>query len=264
MNRRRIATALCWPCLAGLLSCAGAPPSPWGGGGKAAPDWPAHRARLQAMSEWRTAGKIVLRPFHAKVEAAAQRGRGSPPPHGGGTARLRWMQRGAAAQLELSGPMGAKPVIVESDGHGGGRVFRDGAWTSLPAGRQTLERVLGWPLPLEYLPWWLRGLPAPMNDTELRIRDAHLAQLRQGGWILDYGDFRRYGEVLLPGSIRFARADALPKTAASASAPANTITPDTAPPDTAPPNVAPAQRGGESATNAASGRILLRRWEITP
>ena len=200
------------------------------------PDWETHRAQLQSLKSWQARGKILVR--DAVSQASHQ---GSKP---GASARLRWSQGGDAARLELSGPLGASPVIVEISEashkkNTSGRIFRDGTWGSLAAGREALERDLGWPLPLECLPWWLRGLPAPpgggcpsSDDPRLDLKEARLVRLRQGGWTLEYADYRPYGGALLPGSIRF----------------------------TGPP----AGKNQSGPKQAASGRILLRRWELEP
>ena len=175
-----------------LAACATTPPPAME---EAGIGWEPHHQQLEELENWSFSGKIAVRQGDEADSA-----------------RLRWTQRGEQLRVEISGPIGFKQMLVESDG-GSGRVYRDGRWTELKEGQWRLERELGWPLPLDLLPWWLRGIPAPgVAPDELKLVQGRLALLRQADWQLEYseyqavnqpGDAAESGSVELPSLIRF-------------------------------------------------------------
>ena len=106
---------------------------------------------------------------------------------------------------ELSGPVGMKQFRLVSEG-AEIRIFKDGHWQSLDSAEQALQEQLGWSLPLQYLPWWLRGLPAPqLRPDELDISAGRLRSLRQAGWTVEYPDYQVINTHTLPRTILFRR-----------------------------------------------------------
>jgi outer membrane lipoprotein LolB len=171
--------------IAVLSACTTTAPTP-----SVATDWQHHRDRIAAVTTWGFTGKVSI-----KTADSAE------------NARLRWSQGPASLQLEVSGPMGVKPVLFERQGTSL-RVFRDKKWQSLDSETDALEAELGWPLPLKLLPWWLRGLPAPGADTGNReFTDGRLASLQQAGWTLHYEAYAVVAGLSLPSRIRFQRRD---------------------------------------------------------
>jgi len=168
-----------------LLGACGTTPEPG-----SAQSWEERRRALAALTDWGFSGKVAIR-----------------TPRGADSASLRWTQTGTRSRLEVSGPAGLKRLILEREGDGG-RVFKDRQWRALADARTALETELGWPLPLEYLPWWLRGLPAPdIPVGRLEIRDERLVHLSQAGWTLEYTAYRAGAPECLPGSISFRGTD---------------------------------------------------------
>jgi len=94
-------------------------------------------------------------------------------------------------ELDLASPLGNTLARLHTGTHG--------AWLQLPdedGGLRTLrdghaqalsERVLGYPLPLEGLPWWIEGMPAPAR-TPAQAARVHYADnglpehIEQDGW----------------------------------------------------------------------------------
>ncbi len=162
--------------LAALSACTTQPSAP-----TVADNWIQHQETVAALSNWEFSGKVAI-----KTAAGAD------------SARLHWLQQGDQLRLEISGPVGFKKIIFERDGS---RLkgFRNKQW-------QALEAELGWPLPLELLPWWLRGLPAPeVAITSRHLEDGRLQELRQDGWTLHYLAYATVDGISLPSSIRFKR-----------------------------------------------------------
>jgi outer membrane lipoprotein LolB len=171
--------------LALVAGCASSPRAPI-----AESDWQSHRLAMSELQQWSFTGKLAIR--------TAQ---------GADSARLRWSQQGDDLQLEVSGPIGVKQIVfVKEDSRL--RVLEGNQWRSLTAEEASLEPQLGWPLPLDLLPWWLRGLPAPeLPTTEQIVTDGRLQKLDQAGWQVEYSGYRPVDGRVLPGKMMFRRGD---------------------------------------------------------
>ena len=183
---RRLYSIACSVVLATLLgACATQAPEP-----AVDADWALHRQALESLSDWEFSGKIAVR-----------------TPRGGESARLTWIQRDSDLQLDISGPAGFKRVTLMREAGRYKWRNRD-AWEALDSGDAALERELGWPLPLDYLPWWLRGLPAPLTPaTEMEFANGRLQKLSQGGWQIEYPAYQDIDRQSLPRTILFRRDD---------------------------------------------------------
>ncbi|MEM1081688.1 MAG: lipoprotein insertase outer membrane protein LolB [Pseudomonadota bacterium] len=65
-----------------------------------------------------------------------------------------------------------------------------------------VEQAVGWPIPVEWMSQWLRGLPAP-SDAQLSFdQDGTLAQLSHASWTIDFSRWSASTDgVLLPTRI---------------------------------------------------------------
>ena len=152
------------------------------------PGWETHSERLAAVTQWSFSGRIVVR--------TAQ---------GADSARLKWQQRWHDIEMELSGPVGLKRTTLLREG-GRLSLLQDGEWQRLDPGQDPLLQSFGWSLPLDYLPWWLKGLPAPLPaPTGRELAEGRLTRLVQAGWTLEYADYQWVDGYPLPRSIRFQR-----------------------------------------------------------
>ncbi len=185
----------CLLLLALLNGCAGTPALDSG-------EWTEHRDAVGALQNWGFSGRIAV-----STQA------------GGDTASLRWQQRRDNFAMTLSGPMGLKEATLLRE-EGELILLRNGERRRLAPEDDLLRAEFGWRLPLDYLPWWLRGLPAP-GPARQQLADGRLAWLEQDGWRIEYAEYRDIDNTRLPRVIRFQRAD-------------------------------------------VSGKILLKRWTLTP
>jgi len=70
-----------------------------------------------------------------------------------------------------------------------------------------VERAVGWPIPVEALAWWVRGL-APPGESSLRFTDdGTLAGVNGPVWTLDYQHFKQVENILLPTRLEARSAD---------------------------------------------------------
>mgnify|MGYP003576789744 FL=1 len=134
-----------------------------------------HQRQLQAIGDWQLAGKLGIRTADDS-----------------GSASVKWQQQPATYQINLSGPLGQKSMIITGS-PGKVRLEQTG---EPPQEAKTAEALIkktaGWTLPVAQLAYWVRGVPAP----KLRITHMHqndnglIEQLNQGGWTISYSNYR--------------------------------------------------------------------------
>ncbi|PLW82888.1 outer membrane lipoprotein LolB [Kineobactrum sediminis] len=170
--------------LLGLGACAGRPVVE-----SAGQAWQQHSADMAALQNWDADGKLALR----RDDQAE-------------TANLAWQQRGRQTVLQLSGPLGLQATEIRSDGSQL-RVQHDGAVERFDiSGPETLQAQTGWDLPLQALPYWLKGIPAPHSPaTGLTLRDNLLYELQQDGWLVHYDRYGQFGTHILPTRLSIER-----------------------------------------------------------
>lgn len=124
-------------------------------------------------------------------------------PQQGGSASVNWVQRGENYELNLSGPFGA----------GAARIAGDGGLATLTSGEDVYQdhpdlmalQLVGAPIPVDALSWWVRGIPAPgaVDGDTLVIDMLGLAQsFSQAGWQLSFDRYQQTAMGALPGMVR--------------------------------------------------------------
>lgn len=133
--------------------------------------WPERRAALQADDTFALSGRVAL-------SAAGT----------GTNASLRWRQEGDLTQLTLDGPLGVGGAAIEVQGGSIDLRTSQGEHLTGDAARAELERRAGFPLPLEALRYWVRGVPRPGATAAESIDTARQRPTRlvQDGWEIDY------------------------------------------------------------------------------
>jgi outer membrane lipoprotein LolB len=121
----------------------------------------------------------------------------------GWSASMNWVQNGPGSyHIRLMGPLGAGTVLISKNG--GAITFQDGPKkiTSSNADELFLQQT-GIRLPVTNLYYWVRGLPAPgAVSSEHRDQSNHLAQLRQSGYTINFGQYTTVKGADLPSLIR--------------------------------------------------------------
>lgn len=146
-------------------------------------EWPERREALQKFERFELAGRLAI----VRGES-------------GGTAALRWQQRGEESTLEIEGPMGLAANRFRY--RPGEEPGKENAW-------RDLEAQLGFALPAGSLRYWLLGVPDPRSPaTELQDdpqqddpqqgTSAVLRGLEQSGWRLEFVDYAE----LAPAGLR--------------------------------------------------------------
>ncbi len=154
------------------------------------PDLLAHQQQLQAITQWELNGKLGIRTRNDN-----------------GSASLKWAQQMVDYQINLSGPLGQKRMIITGTPNKV-RLEQSGSEPLEARSAEALiKKAAGWTLPVAQLSYWVRGVPAPKQRiTQLAQNEAGLiAQLHQGGWSIAYSNYKNYPlrdqTFALPGKI---------------------------------------------------------------
>ncbi len=154
-------------------------------------------AALAAAPDWSLAGRVAL-----------SNGRD------GGSGRIDWAQQGAHYTVSLSAPitrqswqLSGQPGQARLEGlEGGTRVGTDASALLLEATR--------WQIPVEALSSWVRGARADAGTfgatTMQFAEDGRVSRMEQGGWRIDYADWRAVSgaPTELPHRLNAVRGDA--------------------------------------------------------
>ncbi len=164
--------------LALLAACASAPPALETG------DWTRQRESLEALDEWQFRGRVNVRYDNESH-----------------TPRILWQQKDRGYNIRLWGSFNAGNTRISGDPEGvslesGGDVL------TADTPEDLILQQLGYELPVSHLEYWIRGLPAPRGEADLRFNERdQLRKISQHGWSISYPDPRQYGELSLPGEI---------------------------------------------------------------
>ena len=145
------------------------------------------------------------------LDAWTLRGRSALSADGRGwSGTIHWAQSGDALDLRFIAPLGAgtlrltgRPALLRVRASDGTDFH-----TSDPAG--DLARVLGAPLPVAALRWWVLGVPPPDAEVTALEFDAagRATAFAQDGWRVAYPRYTEHDGVVVPGIIVAERGDA--------------------------------------------------------
>jgi len=144
-----------------------------------------HQRQVQAIDNWQVTGKLGIR-------TAAD----------SGSASVKWVQQIADYQINLSGPLGQKSMIITGTPDKVRLEQTGEPVQEAKTAEALIKKSVGWTLPVAQLAYWIRGVPAPkLRITHLQQNENGLiAQLIQGGWSISYSNYRdqRFDGVILP------------------------------------------------------------------
>ena len=144
--------------------------------------WNVRRPLLQAQQRFALTGRVA-------VAVGRQ----------GFDADIRWVQRGAATRVVLSGPFGAGATQVSDRAGELSVTTSHGRHLGNAAARRALERELGFDPPLGSLRYWILGVPNPSVPSQFKLDGAQrLAHLEQAGWAIDYLSYSPVGAEWFP------------------------------------------------------------------
>lgn len=153
--------------------------------------WGERRSALQAVENFQVNGQLA-------VATASE----------GFSANMHWQQQGAASDLLLRAPLGMGGARLNYNGDVLRVTNSQGAELEGASARTELVRVLGFEPPLNSLRYWLLGTPDPASAaTETLDGSQRLAQLQQGEWQIDYGEYQQAAGRWLPRRVALHRGE---------------------------------------------------------
>jgi len=138
--------------------------------------------KLNAFTEWGLAGKISL-------DDGDQ----------GGSGKLQWNVWPDQSEMSFSGAMGRGAWQLRMGPEGALLKTADGTEQTAADVNDLIWEYIGWPVPLDALQWWARGLAAPgLTEYEQFGPDGLLTSLRQFGWNVDFSRYDSVNGIELP------------------------------------------------------------------
>jgi outer membrane lipoprotein LolB len=103
---------------------------------------------------------------------------------------FRWSHQADKDRIELASPLGQTVALMQRD-EGGIRVQTpDGKSLRAPTWESLTTRVLGWPLPVSGLAYWMESAAVPQVPYEAQPDESgRPAELRQQGWTVRYREY---------------------------------------------------------------------------
>jgi len=174
---RRFATAV---LICTLAACTTVPQGPAGQAGVKA--FQARSGQLDGIASWGLAARISL-------DDGDQ----------GGSGKLQWDVEPGLSELDFHGALGQGAWRLRVNPGLARLQLADGTEQTAPGVGALIRDQIGWPVPLDALQWWVRGLAAP-GPVENRILDTQglLVSLRQFGWNVEYSRYDSFAGVQMP------------------------------------------------------------------
>jgi len=151
-------------------------------------DWQQQRAIQEELKNWMLRGRV-----NVQYENESH------------TPRIQWRQQDKEYNIRLWGTFNAgntritgqkEYVTMEHKGD----VFK------AKSPEELILRQLGYELPVSYLEYWVRGLPAPNSEANFTLDELNqLSQINQDGWTINYQEHRQYGDFILPRRVEVTR-----------------------------------------------------------
>ena len=144
--------------------------------------WQARQPKLAELTHFTVEGRLG-------VQSASE----------GWHVSLRWRQDDGRFNLLLSAPLGQGSAQLEGDDREVTLTMADGRRWTAPDAESLVAQIVGTPLPVNGLRYWVRGLPMP-DAAAVRALDeeGRLQSLEQAGWRIAYRGYQQVEGRELP------------------------------------------------------------------
>lgn len=154
-------------------------------------NWQVYFDKASELSTWKVVGKIGVRSPTQTFTAAIN----------------EWKQTDDVYQMKLSSTffgLGASQLVGNEQFL---TVYQDDEAPLMSDNPdQLLDEALKLPLPIQYIKYWVRGLPAPDQAHELLVSASGTPKsLAQHGWELSFDKFHQLDDITLPKKIKLKR-----------------------------------------------------------
>lgn len=149
----------------------------------------------QPQASWSAEELAVVDRFTVRGKVGFRRG------DQGGSAALVWTQQGPRYDLAVTGPLGQGSATIRGNDTRIEIETGDGRRTG-DSPEQLLAEAIGWPVSVNHLSYWARGLAAP-GSAAIVTPDAagHPRRIEQDGWVIDLDRYEAEGRLLMPHRI---------------------------------------------------------------
>jgi outer membrane lipoprotein LolB len=150
--------------------------------------WTQLRRQLQGLESWQLRGRVNIR-YQQESH----------------TPRIQWQQQQERYHIRLWGTFNAGNTEINGR-PGWVSLEQDGEVLTANTPEQLILDQLGYELPVSYLEYWIKGIPAPASSADLQFNELNqLAGMTQDGWTVEYSDMRQYAELSLPRRVDVSR-----------------------------------------------------------
>lgn len=175
---------ICFTLFLGLLSACSniAPPA------ERSSDWVRQRTALEELDSWQLRGRVNVR-YNGESD----------------TPSIDWMQQNVEYHIRLWGTFNVGTTVIVGR-PGFVTLEQGGDVLTANSSEELILRQLGYELPVSYLEYWIKGIPAPGSQADLQFNELNqLTALVQDGWTVSYSDLRQYGNLSLPRRVDVTR-----------------------------------------------------------
>ncbi len=150
-------------------------------------DWGQQQEALSQLNRWTIKGRI-------SVQTEYQ----------GGQVDYTWRQINKTDyDIRLQAPMGAGTTVITARDSGISLHTSSGGFMFDTDIDKLMRKLNGWPLPVSGLRYWVRGMPAPDSDYEVRqwsVKGGPQVML-QDGWRIEFKKYNMVSGNMLPGKL---------------------------------------------------------------
>ena len=124
----------------------------------------------------------------------------------GGSGRLQWSVEQDNSVLEFHGAMGRGAWRLETGPGGAILSEANGHVQKADHVNELIQERIGWPVPVDALQWWVRGLAAPGEpDVEELDENGLLVRLEQFDWSVEFNRYDSKTGLALPARLEATR-----------------------------------------------------------
>ena len=124
------------------------------------------------------------------------------------SASVSWLQNKKHTQIRLSGPLGFSATTISGDGETIELRQSEETRRYPMTDSEAIYAETGLELPIQALPYWLKGLPDPeANIDKQEFLRGQLKLLVQSGWVISYDQYKTFNRYSLPTKLKMNRAD---------------------------------------------------------
>jgi len=151
-------------------------------------NWPQIRAQILKQTSWSLIGKVGVRTPNESMTAAIN----------------NWSQIDDIFRVDLSSTflgLGSSKLI----GNSTYLTLEEAGEAPISSDRpnELIESALGIPLPIAYLPYWIKALPTPDATFDIEFNPQGLpSTMTQHQWHLQFSQYRPQHGIPLPGKIK--------------------------------------------------------------